>query len=62
MSRTIKNFDLLVITEKYQTSVFYVRTSPCGLGPYTVKVSVGYFPYNTWLVITKNKIQGLKDW
>ena len=26
--------DRLVITRKYQTSVFYVQTSPYGLGPY----------------------------
>ena len=28
------NLDRLVITGKYQTSVFYVRRSPYGLGPY----------------------------
>ena len=44
--------DRLVITGKYQTSVFYVRTSPYGLGR-TVKTSVWYFPVMTALSVNK---------
>ena len=33
-NKPLINLDRLVITRKYQTSVFYVQTSPCGHGPY----------------------------
>ena len=33
-NKPLVNLDRLVITGKYQTSVFYVRTLPYGLGPY----------------------------
>ena len=33
-NKPLINLDRLVITGKYQTSVFYVRISPYGLGSY----------------------------
>ena len=41
-NKPLINLDRLVIAGKYQTSVFYVRTSPCGLAVRTVKTSVFY--------------------
>ena len=42
------NLDRLVITRKYQTSVFYVRT---------VKTSVSYFPVMTALPVNKTLLK-----
>ena len=41
-NKPLINLDRLVIAGKYQTSVFYVRTSPCGLEVRAVKTSVFY--------------------
>ena len=43
-NKTLINHDRLVITGKYQTSVFYVQTSPYRLGPYCQDLDLIQYP------------------
>ena len=46
-----KPYNKLVIN--LDRMLFYIRTSPCGLGPYSVKTSIWHFPVMTVLSVNK---------
>ena len=56
-NKALINLNRLVITGKYQTSVFYVRTLPYGLASVrTVNTSFWYFPVMTALSANKKRL------
>ena len=59
-NKPLINLDRLVITGKYQTSVFHVWTSPYGLGPYCQNLSL-IFSRNDHTLLVNKKLVLLKN-